>query len=161
MSMYRINRNFIADGQSALRGRLSYQYAILILLLCAGVMAAIWHTMQHPREELHISTYVIGVTALIAIVVISLRDRWARGVHNLQETVETYRLTVEPGKIICVDSHSKPVVLETREITKVQEDSRHRLHLCTMNSKACIVIPSQLENFEACKEELRAQGLSW
>jgi hypothetical protein len=160
MSVYRINHNFVEDGRHALRGRLRVQYAVLITILCAGVMAAIWHRMG-PREEFHFATYAIGISALIAIVVISMRDTWRRGLNHLQETVETYRLTVEPGKILCVRSHAKPVVLEPRDIIKVQEDSKHGLHLCTKDPKLCIVIPAQLENIEACKAELRAQGLSW
>jgi|GEM_PF-2448383 hypothetical protein len=160
MSTYRIQRDYISDGRQALVSKLRLKYTLLITILCAAVALSIWHTLG-PREEFHVATYIIGLSALTAIVIVSLRDTWARGVRHLNETVDTYRLTVEPGRILCVHNHSRPIMLDTSEILRVQEDGRHGLHLCTRDPKLCIVIPPQLENFQACKAELRAQGLSW
>jgi len=160
MSVYRITEHFIEDGRHELRGKLRIQYALLIACLCAALGAAVLHSLG-PREEFHTAVYVITIAALITIVVNSMRDRWHSGLDSLQETVATYRLSVEPGRILCIRSHAKPIVLEPQDIVKVQEDRHHGLHLCTKDPKLCIVIPPQLENFDACKDELRAQGLGW
>jgi hypothetical protein len=160
MSVYRINDTFFEQGQRQLRTRLRIRYAVWITVLCAALAAAVWHTMG-TEEEFHFSTYVIGISALVAIIIISLRDNWRRGIHHLRDTVETFCLTVEPEKITCQQGRARPIELEREDIVKVKEYGQHGIHLCMHDPKVCIVIPAQLENLEECKQELRSQGLSW
>ena len=160
MSIYRMSDEYIKHGRHQLLDRLFIRYALLITILCSAVAVAIRHSMG-PREEFHIVTYAIGVPALAAVIIISLRDSWKRGLSHLQKSAEAYRLTVEPGEITCIRVAQPPIVLHSQDIIKVHEYARHGLHLCTSDPRLCIVIPPEIENYEACKLELHAQGLQW
>jgi hypothetical protein len=160
MCTYRMSDEYMEQGRTALLNKLRIQYTLVIALTGGAVALALANSLSHG-VEFHLSTYLIGVPALAAIIVISLRDNWSRGLGHLEKSAQSYRLTVEPGRITCIRTQQPRVVLQPKEILQVQESGAHGLHLCTADPRTSIRIPRHIENYADCKNELRAQGLRW
>lgn len=153
MATYHLSEEALKSRLHKARLRLRVKYGLLTLLVaCLGLLNYEKNDQRHWQTEL----VALGLCAILLIAGYSSGERAFRAAET--SPLDFYRLTVGSDCVECKDTLRGTSVLHVGEIAKVRPSARG-IWLRSARKGRCILVRTDLENYQGCVAELRSIGI--
>ncbi|MEQ1732803.1 MAG: hypothetical protein ABL940_03970 [Bacteroidia bacterium] len=129
------------NGFAELRKPLLIKLTLMLLLIIFGSLAISYFSTNNEQNNIN------TILFLIPLVLIVLGFSLYRSINKLQETFESYKLTIEDNSVTREQKNTPTITILNSEITEIVKNSNGSLTIKTNSILNHIGVPYQMNDF--------------